>query len=633
MNNTIIGTAGHVDHGKTLLIKALTGTDTDRLHEEKKRGITIELGFAYLPLPDGSRAGIIDVPGHEKFIKNMLAGAGSVDVALLIVAADEGFMPQTREHLSILTLLGIKRGVIALTKTDLVEKDWLDMVKMDIEEEVAGTFLQNAPILPVCAVTGEGIDALKEELYTLLDQSQPRATHIPFRLPIDRVFPVEGFGTVVTGTLVEGVLNEGDSVTLYPSIAAARVRNIQVHGQDQQTAYAGQRVAVNLAGLKYTDITRGDTLAANGSMENSSLLDVALTILPGTLREIANNSRLHLHIGSSELLCRLVLMEGDALSPGQKAYAQLRLAQPLAARPGDRFVVRFYSPLETVGGGLVLDPQPQKHHREDAAVLEGFKLLEQGSPAQQISQMILRQSPSFLSSKALKRRFFKEDPAFDQAVEGLIKNQEVVPLTEELVLHQGYIDLLGQKGRTLLSAYHQANPLKGGMPRSELWGKLLPGEDTALADRVINLVLAQGFIKEKESLLADKDFKSLISKRHQQIMDDLTALFLSAGVEAPDLDEVSKPYDKEKKIYKQSFDALIDSDVLVVLTPKMAIHKSHYTDALQTFDRLEAEKGEVVLGTFRDALGTSRKYAVALLEHFDKKGLTKKTGDLRKRVR
>ncbi len=633
MNNTIIGTAGHVDHGKTLLIKALTGTDTDRLNEEKKRGITIELGFAYLPLPDGSRAGIIDVPGHEKFIKNMLAGAGSVDVALLIVAADEGFMPQTREHLSILTLLGIQRGVIALTKTDLVEKDWLDMVQMDIEEEVMGTFLEGAPVVPVSAVTGEGIESLKEALYTLLSQSQPKEETIPFRLPIDRVFPVEGFGTVVTGTLVEGAFREGDSVTLYPSMLTARVRNIQVHGQDQFTAHAGQRVAVNLAGLKYTDIARGDTLAADGSMDNSFLLDVSLTILPSTLREIANNSRLHLHIGSSELLCRLVLMEDNSLAPGQKGYAQLRLAEPLAARPGDRFVLRFYSPLETVGGGLVLDPNPDKHHREDKEIVEGFKLLEQGSLAQQISQMILRKSPYFPSLKGIKRKLFKENPAFDQEIQGLLANKKIILLTEAIALHQSYINALGEKSRAILSAYHQANPLKAGMPRSELWGKLLPGKDTALGDKVVDLLVSQGFIRAKENLLADKDFKSLISKRHQQIMDNLGELFLTSGVEAPDLDEAAKPYDKEKKIYKQSFDALVDSDVLVVLTPKMAIHKSHYNSALETFDRLEEENGEVLLGTFRDALNTSRKYAVALLEHFDKKGLTKKTGDVRKRVR
>lgn len=633
MNNTIIGTAGHVDHGKTMLIKALTGTDTDRLAEEKKRGITIELGFAYLPLPDGSKAGIIDVPGHEKFIKNMLAGAASVDVALLIVAADEGFMPQTREHLNILTLLGIKRGVIALTKIDLVEKDWLEMVKLDIAEEVAGTFLEDAPIVPVSALNGEGIETLKEQLYTLLNQSQPKDGFIPFRLPIDRVFPVEGFGTVVTGTLVEGELHEGDSLTVYPSMLTGRVRNIQVHGQDQQIAYAGQRVAVNIAGLKYTDIARGDTLAADSSMENSFLLDVRLDILPNALREITNNSRLHLHIGSSELLCRLVLMDNESLSPGNRGYAQLRLAEPLAARPGDRFVVRFYSPLETVGGGVVLDPNPEKHHREDQSVLEGFRLLEEGNLSKQISQMILRRSPHFTSLKEIKRRFFRENPLFDSETEKLLETSEIVALTDQIIIHRNYIHALGEKSRHLLSDYHQANPLKAGIPRSELWGKLLPNEDTALADKMINLLIEQGFIKVNNTLLAGKDFKSLISKRHQQIMDQLTELFLSSGIDTPDLDEVSKPYEKEKKIYKQSFDALVDSNILVVLAPKIVMHQSHYNSALETFDRLEKENGEVALGSFRDVLGTSRKYAVALLEHFDKKGITKKTGDVRKRAK
>ena len=355
MRNTIIGTAGHVDHGKTLLIKALTGMDTDRLREEKRRGITIQLGFAYLPLPDGRRAGIIDVPGHEKFIRNMLAGAGSIDVALLVVAAGEGFMPQTREHLDILSLLGIKRGVVAMTKVDLVDDEWRQLAAMDIEDEVRGTFLEGAPVVQVSAQTGEGIEELRQCLYRLLEEAEEKSAHTPFRLPIDRVFHMDGFGTVVTGTLIEGRLSDGDDIVVFPSMLTTKARNIQVHGQYTDTAHAGQRVAVNLSGLKCEDIGKGDVLAAPDSMENSSLLDVKLKIFDGAQRVITNNSRLHLYHGSRDVLCRVVLLGEDALNKGQEGYAQLRLAQPIAV-PGDRFVVRFYS--RSKRWGRRTDPAP-----------------------------------------------------------------------------------------------------------------------------------------------------------------------------------------------------------------------------------------------------------------------------------
>lgn len=631
MNHTIIGTAGHVDHGKTQLIGALTGMQTDRLAEEKKRGITIELGFAYLELPGGGKAGIIDVPGHEKFIKNMLAGAGSIDVALLVVAADEGFMPQTREHLDILRLLDIKRGIIALTKTDLVDDDWRELVTADIAEQVGGTFLENAPVVPVSSVTGEGIEQLKQQLFALLEQSDQKESHVPFRLPVDRVFPVDGFGTVVTGTLTEGQLAEGDGITVYPSMLTARARNIQVHGQDAETAYAGQRVAVNLAGLKYTDVARGDTLAAPGSMENSALLDVRLDILPNTGREVVNNSRLHLHHGSSEMLCRLVLLDTDVLAAGQSGYAQLRLSEPLAARPGDRFVVRFYSPLETIGGGIVLDPNPSKHPRHDAIVLSGMRDLEDGTLEQQVAQIVLRRSGEFPPLDSLKYLFFQNNPLYDDAANALLKRGELLLVADDRVAHQGYVERLGQKAKTVLSDYHKEHPLKAGMRRDELWTQLLPKQDFALVDRVIGLIAERGFIRLDGNLAADADFSPAMSDEHKAMTNKLIKIFLDSGVETPGLDELNEQFAKEKKAFKQSFDALIDGGELVMLTPKIAIHCQHYDAAVQAFDRLESEHGEVTLAAFRDALGTSRKYALALLEQFDRKGMTKKEGDARRR--
>ena len=343
MKHVIIGTAGHVDHGKTMLIKALTGIDTDRLAEEKKRGITIELGFAHLDWPDGTQAGIVDVPGHEKFIKNMLAGAGGIDLAMLVVAADDGFMPQTVEHLDILNLLGVRDGLVALTKCDAVEPEWLEMMQEEVAQKVKGTFLENKPILPVSSYTGQGIGELRQALYRLVQGAGEKNMRVPFRLPVDRVFSVDGFGTVVTGTLIEGAMHEGDPAELTPSGVQTRIRNLQVHGRDVETAYAGQRVAVNLSGLKKTDIRRGDTVAKPDTVRVSRMLDVRLQNLADSNRVIRNDTQVHFYHGAAVLLAKVVLLDRDALRPGESCYAQLRLTEPVASKNGDRFVVRSVS--------------------------------------------------------------------------------------------------------------------------------------------------------------------------------------------------------------------------------------------------------------------------------------------------
>ena len=358
MKHVIIGTAGHVDHGKTALVKALTGIDTDRLEEEKRRGITIELGFAYLDFEDGTRAGLVDVPGHEKFIRNMLAGAGGIDLAMLIVSADEGVMPQTAEHLNILSLLGIKSGVVVLTKTDLVEDDWLDLVKSDVARFVKGTFLEGAPVVPVSAFTGAGLDILKRELRALLGAVGEKNVRVPFRLPVDRIFPVEGFGTIVTGTLVEGVVSVGDEAELLPSGLRAAVRSIQVHGEASASAGAGQRVALNLAGVRKSDLAKGDAVAKPGSLRCAGTLDVRLELLKDAARTVKNGAPLHLYHGTRAVLCKTTLLDADELQPGRWCYARLRLPEPLPCKTGDRFVVRFYSPLETIGGGVIPGARP-----------------------------------------------------------------------------------------------------------------------------------------------------------------------------------------------------------------------------------------------------------------------------------
>ena len=380
MKHIIIGTAGHIDHGKTTLIKALTGCNTDRWKEEQERGITIDLGFAFFDLPNGDRAGIVDVPGHEKFIHNMVTGVCGMDMVLLVIAADEGIMPQTKEHMDILHLLGIQKCIVVLNKMDLVDPEWLELMEEEVRDQLQDTFLKDAPVVKVSAVTGEGLKELTDEIVKMeTSEVQEKEIHTIPRLPIDRVFTISGFGTIVTGTLISGIIRKDDTLQLYPWNAPCKVRNIQVHGKNVDECSAGQRVAVNLTGIKKEDISRGDVLASPNSMKGTTLLDVKLKILKDSNRIVKNRSRLHLFTGTSEVLCRAILLDRDEVKAGEECFAQLRLEQELALRKGDRFVVRFYSPMETIGGGEVLEPNPKAKRRFKEEALEELRRKEAGS--------------------------------------------------------------------------------------------------------------------------------------------------------------------------------------------------------------------------------------------------------------
>jgi len=630
MKNAIIGTAGHVDHGKTLLIKALTGIDTDRLIEERRRGITIELGFASLALPNGERAGIIDVPGHEKFIKNMLAGAGSIDLALLVVAADEGVMPQTKEHLDILSLLGIGRGAVALTKIDIVEPDWLELVRADVEFKLKGTFLEGAPVLPVSAVTGQGIDELKECLFDLLEKTAQKAAHVPFRLPVDRVFTIDGFGTVVTGTLIEGALSVGDGVTIFPSLKQTKVRNLQVHDQAVSEAHAGQRVAVNLAGLSLDEVQRGDVLAANGSMQNSAVLDVRIDVLKDTKRELRRGSRLHLYHGTRDLLCYLDILDSQRLEAGEHAYARLRLSEPIATKPGDHFVLRFYSPLETVAGGVILDPDsPGRLRRRSSEMSASFEMKDKGQLNQRIAQIVKDRSALFAPLDEIKFRLFNNSPDFDAALKGLIDGGTIVRIIGDRAVHIEYLEAAGMRCQDLLRVYHKENPLHEGMRRDELRQRLLPNADPMLSDRVIDELTKRNVVKAADGRVALTDFSAVMDEQQRRLSDALVKALLDGGFSPPSYDEMALLYPQSKKELKQTFDALVKEGTIAMLTPQICIHRSFYDRAFDAFKALVAQKPDVTLAEFRDSLGTSRKYALALLEHFDLKKLTKKTGDTR----
>ena len=625
MKNIIIGTAGHVDHGKTALIKALTGIETDRIKEEKKRGITIELGFAYLDLPDGEKAGIIDVPGHEKFVKNMLAGAGGIDLALLVVAADEGFMPQTREHLGILSLLNISEGIIVITKKDMVDDDWLEVVCEDVRNEVKGTFLENAQIIPVSSYTGEGIEQLKTAIFELIDQNtQIKNLDIPFRIPVDRIFSVEGFGTVITGTLIEGRMKIGDPVTIYPSRIESRVRNLQVHSHDVTEAYAGQRVAVNLAGLKKTDLNKGDVVAVPNSMHTTMMIDIKLNILRDCEREILNGTRLHLYHGARDVLCKVILLDRDSISAGESCYAQLRLEEEIAVKTGDRFVLRFYSPLETIGGGIILDSNPFKHKRNDPAVLESLHIKESGSDKEKISAALHDYSSRFETLDFLQVQTAIPKEQFDQQIQKLLKDKTAFRVSDNIVIHSDYLTHLKDTAVRLLSAYHQENPLRDGMKKDEFRSKFLHFDDIAVIDKITDSLVNRKFLKYVNGCVALADFEV----QKDDNLEEIEAAFREGGFSPESPDQIATRFPKVKN-YRQVVESLVNTGRLVRVEDKILLHVDYYEKALSMAKEHIAQNGQITLAEMRDLMGASRKFAVAVLEYWDRRNITKKVGDAR----
>lgn len=629
MKHVIIGTAGHVDHGKTLLVKALTGIDTDRLKEEKKRGITIELGFAHLDWPDGTQAGIVDVPGHEKFIKNMLSGAGGIDLAMLVIAADDGIMPQTVEHLDILTLLGIKDGLIVITKADTVDPEWLEMMREEIREKTEGSFLEGKPIVVVSAYTGQGIPELKEMLRELVRKAEEKSLRIPFRLPIDRVFSVEGFGTVVTGTLIEGAINEGDPAELTPSGVQTRIRNLQVHGKNVETAYAGQRVAINLAGLKKEDIQRGDCVAKPGSVRVSRMLDVRLQNLRDSQRIILNDSQVHLFHGSAVRLAKVVLFGCEELKPGESCYAQLRLTQPIATKNGDRFVIRFFSPLETIGGGVILDDQPRRHKRSDPNIQRILKLKESGSRDDVTVQLLAEFGTRLPTAAQLVARLQREEADIQGELEQLCSRGLAMEALPGRYVAASAIDKVWKDCQELLTLYHRQNPLHVGIQSAELRQKLCKGMDRGCADALIAILHREGKIRKTGDRYALSDFTVTLTKRQRGIRDKLMGIYSTSGIETPITEHIMEGFpSNERPEAKQVLESLITSGDLILLTPQICLYRKDY-DRILDIARTHFETSDsLTLAQLRDLLNTSRKYSQAIIEYFDKIHITKKDGDV-----
>lgn len=633
LKNVIVGTAGHIDHGKTTLIRALTGRDTDRLKEEKERGISIELGFTYFDLPSGRRAGIIDVPGHEKFIKNMLAGAGGIDVVVLVIAADEGVMPQTREHLNILSLLQVKKGIIALTKKDMVDQEWLEMISEQIRDEVADSFLKDARIIPVSSVTGDGLKELIAEIDAVTEVVEEKNNQEIFRLPVDRAFTITGFGTVVTGTLISGSISEGDRLEVYPRKIETRVRSIQVHEKNVKTAYAGQRVAINIANVKLDELQRGDVLAQPGRMEPTMMLDARLEMLKGADKPIDNRDRLRLYHGTSEIMCRVVLLDREELKPGDSAFVQLRLEEETACMKGDRFVIRTYSPMLTIGGGTILEPNPPRRKRFKEDVIEELKIKEQGNPTEVVERYLIQNSDKYPEKKSIVKAVgnINNERLGEIVAELLGKNQvQEFKLGEDTyILHNRYLKDVEAKLNELLEAYHRKNPLKAGISKEELRTRIFEGIKPRLADLVFGYFEAEGIIRLNNQYVAQSGFKVQFNKVQEQIRSIIEKNYKENRFNPPKLVELAEAGGLDKNQCQLVYAALIEMGELIKLDEEIAFSREAYNEAVELLRKHIKENGPIQLGQFRDILGTSRKYAMALLDNFDQNKITKRVGDNR----
>jgi selenocysteine-specific elongation factor len=628
----IIGTAGHIDHGKTTLVRALTNIDTDRLKEEKERGITIELGFAYFDLPSGRRAGIVDVPGHEKFIKNMLAGAGGMDLVMLVVAADEGVMPQTVEHLHILSLLKVKKGIIAVTKADLVDEEWLELVLMDIRERVQDTFLEDAPVIPVSSVTRLGLDELVATMDDLMEDVSSRNVHLPFRLPIDRVFTMQGFGTVITGTLTSGTVKVGDTVEIMPRQITARVRGVGVHGKQVQGAEAGQRTALNLAGVSVDQLDRGDVLAAPGVLRPSLMLDVRLSLLKDVERPLVNRERVRFYSQTAEILGRVVLLDAEILLPGDSAFAQIRLEEPMALWAGDRFVLRSYSPMVTIGGGSVLDPRPAKRKRFREQGIDELNVLETGSATAVLEQYLAKHSGDAMTDRELLSLVARPGPELEEALETLLESEYAVSVRADdrvYVFHKAFMNGLGEKLQQQLTTYHRRFPLRGAMSREELRSRLFPKANSRLFAALLLELQAEAPIDLTARGVMARGFTVQFAGKWQKPKERLITAMEQALFTPPTLEEAPELLSLPLEDCRELFEALTEEGSLIKVSEVQFFHRDAVREAMSRIDSHFATNTSLTLAEFRTLIDSSRKFALPLLEFFDKHKFTLRSGESR----
>jgi selenocysteine-specific elongation factor len=622
MRHIILGTAGHIDHGKSSLVKALTGTDPDRLKEEKERGITIDIGFADMVYPDaGLTVGIVDVPGHEKLISNMLAGAGGIDMVMMVIAADEGIMPQSREHLAICNILKIKTGLIALTKSDLVEDEWLSLVTDEIRDFTKGTFLENASIIPVSSRTGRNLDFIKEEVLHLSMSAAPKTSGGLFRLPIDRVFTLKGFGTVVTGTAISGSISLDAPVEILPAGIKTKVRGLHSHGRSIGKAYAGQRVAINLQGVEKQDLRRGDVAVAPSAFQPAKTLDLFLELL-GDAPPLKTRSQVHFYTGTSETIARVVLYGRDELKAGESCFCQFRLQDPVVAMAGDRYIIRRFSPLETMGGGEVLDPTPSRRKMRDG--LHDLEILLSGEPEQKIALKIEKAGPSGITVQSICG-WINLDITMIQNIINRLVHAGAVMRHEDLLLHVNAFGLIHIRMKELLGKFHKENPLKPGMPKEEVRAFL------NLDARLFNhLLTSAGDVAAEKDMLRMKDFRVAVSGAVEQHKSKILEILARGEFQPMTKPEIAEALRLDPKQITDILNILSKERTVVRINESVYLSAAAYSRMLSELKGFFSKKPEMTVSEFRDMLNTSRKYALPFLEHLDAAKITLRMGDVRK---
>ncbi|MGL5439062.1 MAG: selenocysteine-specific translation elongation factor [Filifactoraceae bacterium] len=617
MNHIIVGTAGHIDHGKTTLIKALTGIDTDRLEEEKKRGISIDLGFTHFDISPTEKIGIIDVPGHEKFLKNMLAGVSGMDMILLVVSADEGVMPQTREHLDILDLIGMKTGIIVVTKIDKVEEEFLPLVEEDIRESIQGTFLGEAPLVFVDSISRKGLNQLVDKIKELSYNLEGRDNDAPPRMNIDRIFSVKGFGSVVTGTLVEGTINVGDELTIYPKLISAKVRGIQVHNLDSEQAFAGQRVAINLANVDKDKIERGDVLAKSNMMTPTMMIDGKIRVVKSASKDIEHWDRIRVYHGAREILGRIVPLEDNLIPRGGEAYAQIRLEEELACKAGDKIVIRLYSPMETIAGGIIIDANPKKHSTANEDLVESLELKAQGDQKEVLENFLIS-AKDFVEIKTISEKL-SLTTEFIKINLKILEDEKRAFIIQNLVAAVKTIDKIAQDCKSLLEGFHQRNPLRLGINREELKSRLKLNLKPKEYDILIEELINREVIKVVNSIVSIKYFEVSYSEAEKKIRNDINGLIKQDGLMPRNINDIIKT--KESRIILES---LIEQGQLIRVDEDLIYHKDIIQNLKADIAEIIKSKGSLELSDFKEKYGLSRKFTIALLEYFDRINFTKR---------
>ena len=620
-NNVIIGTAGHIDHGKTTLIKALSGIETDTTQEEKDRGMSINLGFAYFDLPSGKRCGVVDVPGHEKFIKNMLAGVSGINLVLLLVDSREGIMPQTKEHIDILTLLGIENYIIVMTKIDLVEEEYRELVKEDIREFIAGTVLENSPIIEVDSISKKGLDNLLETIDKKTEDIEAKNIEKNARLNIDRSFQVKGFGTVVTGTLTEGIVNVGDELVIYPKGIKTKVRNIQVHAKDVEKAYAGQRTAINLANIKFDDVKRGDTLATADSLTKTYMLDSEIKLINDERANLELWDRVRVYIGTEEVMARVVPLGTDLLKAGESSFAQLRLEDEIAVKNYDKFIIRTYSPMITIGGGVILDASPKKHSRFNEEILEKLKVQLEGNTSDLIANYILSHNNYLVSKDSIVKDLQLPEEEIVESIAQLIETATVYDTKLGYIHKKKYEEVL-EKLKKLLVEYHNRFKLKVGIPKIEVLSKFKLSQKETL--ELLDLFIANNEIRLEGNLVAEKDFVVNYDKKQLAEKERIEKALLEGGFTPPTIKDLTNG----EKTKVEILESLIDNTI-VRLDADLVLHANVLKEAIQKVEDHFSANEQMGLAEFRDMTGSSRKYSMAILEYIDKLGITRRVENYR----